>query len=178
VLKQTLTYVDFDEQEQTEDFYFHLSVPDIVEMNMIYDEGIEQVLQALAVAKDGAAIMANFKKIIGMTIGKKSANGKAFLKNDEIREEFFGSPAFDVLFEKLVLDADFAAEFVKGVVPSKVREEAAKALEVAKTKSEAADLEKPAPRIISKAEFENMPRSEMADLAEKIAIGEVVVNVD
>jgi hypothetical protein len=175
VLKHTITYTDFNDVVRTEDFHFHLSVPDIVEMNVSHKEGLEEALKAIMEAEDGQAIMDQFKKIIGMTIGIKSADGRTHIKNDKIREEFFGSPAYDVLFKQLVLDADFAAKFVQAVVPPEVREEAAKAVELAKLQNKETDLAKPAPRIVTKSELTAMPRSELPDLMEKAAIGEVII---
>jgi hypothetical protein len=58
-----------------------------------------------------------FADFIAKTYGKKTADGRSFLKSPEITEHFVGSGAYDVLFTELVLNADAAVDFINAVLP-------------------------------------------------------------
>ena len=118
MLKKSITYEDFDGNEVTEEFHFHLSKADLVELEMSKRGGLEAWLKRVSESQDGAAIMAEFKKLIGISIGKKSPDGRRFEKNLDIRNDFMQSPAYDVLFMELVTDPTKAAEFVNGIIPA------------------------------------------------------------
>ena len=49
--------------------------------------------------------------------GEKSADGKRFIKNDDIRDGFAQTEAYSELFMELATDANAAASFVNGIVP-------------------------------------------------------------
>ena len=117
MLKKTITYEDFNGQEVTEDFYFHLSKADLVELEMSKKGGLEAWLKRVVASQDGRAIMEEFKNLIMMSVGQKSDDGKQFKKSVEIRHAFKDSPAYDVLFMELVTDAAKAADFVNGLLP-------------------------------------------------------------
>lgn len=130
MLKKTITYEDFNSHTATEDFYFHLSKGELAEMEISHhgDGGLGDYMQRIVNAKDGAAIVAEFKKIILLSIGKKSDDGRRFIKNDQLREEFQSSEAFSVLFIELVTDVDAAAKFINGIVPSSLEQDVDKIL--------------------------------------------------
>ena len=50
--------------------------------------------------------------------GKKSPDGRRFIKNNEIREEFTQTEAYSIIFMELATDADKAAEFINGIIPA------------------------------------------------------------
>jgi hypothetical protein len=118
VLKKTITYTGFDDQEYTEDFYFHLSKAELVEMEVSHDGGLGEYLKRIVASNDGKQIMAEFKKLILSSYGKKSEDGRRFIKTDELRQEFESSEAYSTLFMEIVTNADAAAQFVNGIIPS------------------------------------------------------------
>ena len=44
MLKKTITYTDFDDNERTEDFYFHLSKAEIAEMELSENGGLVKLI--------------------------------------------------------------------------------------------------------------------------------------
>jgi hypothetical protein len=126
VLKKTITYEDFNGETVSEDFFFHLSKAELVELELSHQGGLSEALQRIVAAEDGKAIIAEFKNIILSAYGQKSLDGRRFIKNEQLREEFLSSEAYSVLFMELVLDAGKAAEFINGVIPEGMAEEAAK----------------------------------------------------
>lgn len=123
--KKTMTYVDFDGNERTEDFYFNLMKSEILEMELGVSGGLTGLIQRIIQAKDVPAIVAEVKKFILAAYGKKSPDGKRFIKSKEITEEFTQTEAYSKLFVELASDADAVAEFINQVVPEDVAKQMA-----------------------------------------------------
>lgn len=118
MIKETITYTDYNGVERKEDFYFNLTKAEIMEMEMSTKGGLAEMIQRIVAAQDQPAIIKIFKDLIIKAYGVKSADGKRFIKNDEVVEEFIQTEAFSQMFMKLATDADAAAKFVNGIVPA------------------------------------------------------------
>lgn len=117
MLKKTITYVDLNGVERTEDFYFNLSKPEIVKMQGSAKGGYDVQLKGIANNLDGNRIMEFFEDLIRRSYGEKSEDGRRFMKSDEISKSFMETPAYEVLFEEMVTDDKAAADFVNAVMP-------------------------------------------------------------
>lgn len=117
MLKKTVTYTDYNGNERTEDFYFNLTKAECVEMNLSTAGGLDAYLQKIVDTKDVPALITQFKDLVLKAYGEKSADGRRFMKDDEIRRAFAETEAYSVIFMELVADADAAAAFVNGIVP-------------------------------------------------------------
>lgn len=172
MLKKTITYEDFNGDQVSEDFFFHLSKAELVEMELSHDGGLSEALQRIVDAQDGKGIVTEFKNIILSSYGKRSEDGKRFVKNATIREEFESSEAYSALFMELVTNTDAAVEFVNGVVPQGLAEEAAKVtgadLEVVKERP-------PRPTVVSRREIAKMSGEDLEKLGARIASGDIVI---
>ena len=118
MIKETITYIDYNGVERKEDFYFNLTKAEIMEMEMSTKGGLAEMIQRIVAAQDQPAIIKIFKELITKAYGVKSPDGKRFIKNDEVLEEFVQTEAFSQMFMKLATDADAAAKFVNGIVPA------------------------------------------------------------
>lgn len=118
MLKRSITYEDFNGDSVTEDFYFNLSRTEIVDLETSVEGGLEATLKRIIATKDGAAIVKEFKRLVLVSYGKKSDDGKRFIKNDQMREEFSQTAAYDSLFMELAMDENAATEFIKGIIPA------------------------------------------------------------
>lgn len=118
--KETIKYTDYDDNEREEDFYFNLNKAELTEMQMSTEGGLEKRIQKIVSSQNGKEIMALFKEIILKAYGVKSDDGKRFIKNQEIRDEFEQSEAYSELFMKLVTDADAAQKFINGIIPKDI----------------------------------------------------------
>ena len=118
MIKETITYIDYNGVERKEDFYFNLTKAEIMEMEMSTKGGLAEMIQRIVAAQDQPAIIKIFKDLIIKAYGVKSADGKRFIKNDEVVEEFTQTEAFSQLFMKLATDSDAASKFVNGIVPA------------------------------------------------------------
>jgi hypothetical protein len=174
VLKKTITYTDFNEEEVSADFFFHLSKAELVELELSHQGGLSTALERIVAAEDGKAIIAEFKNIILGAYGKRSDDGRRFIKNQELRDEFESSEAYSTLFMELVTNTDAAVDFINGVIPAGMAEEAAKL--VTKDKPELASVPKPEPEIISRKEIIEMPPEELAEFGKRVQAGEVIIS--
>lgn len=124
MLKKTITYTDYNGVERTEDFYFNLTKADLLEMEMGTTGGFAEMIQKIVNAQDAPAIIKIFKDLILKAYGEKSADGKRFIKTDEVRDAFAQTEAYSQLFMELATDSDAAAKFVNGIMPADVSEKA------------------------------------------------------
>lgn len=122
MLKETITYIDYNGVERTQDFYFNLTEAEILELEMGTTGGFVEMLNTIVAAKDAPTIIDTFKKIILKAYGEKAPDGIHFLKEDDngrlLANKFKQTEAYSKLFMKLATDADAASKFVNGIVPA------------------------------------------------------------
>lgn len=118
MIKETITYTDYNGNERKEDFYFNLTKAEVMELEMSTKGGLAEMIQRIVAAQDQPAIIKVFKELIVKAYGVKSPDGKRFIKNQEVVDDFVQTEAFSELFMKLATDADAAAKFVNGIVPA------------------------------------------------------------
>ena len=178
MLKKTITYTDFNGNEVSEDYFFHLSKAELVELEMSHQGGLSESLGRIVAAEDTKAIIAEFKNILLGSYGQKSIDGKRFVKNQTLRDEFESSEAYSTLFMELVTDTNAAIEFINGVIPAGMAEEAAKLAgtpELAIVEEPVNETKPLVVRTITEAELKEMPREELVGVWEQIKTGEVVL---
>ena len=118
---KTIEYTDFNGTKREEDFYFHLSNAELMEMEMSTVGGLAEMIQNVVKANDATAIIKIFKDLILKSYGEKSADGKRFMKVDDngtpLSVAFSQTEAYSKLFMELATDDDAAAEFVNHIIP-------------------------------------------------------------
>lgn len=119
MLKKNIKYVDYDGNERTEDFYFNLNKAEVIELQLGTVGGLTKTLEKIVQEKDTSRIIEYFKTIILKAYGEKSADGRRFIKSQELRDAFEQTEAYSELFMELARDAKMAAEFINGVLPDR-----------------------------------------------------------
>lgn len=125
MLKKTITYNDYNGTERTEDFYFNLSQAEVMEMEMSTTGGLAEMIKNVVAKQDAPSIIKIFKDLILKAYGEKSADGKRFVKSEEISTAFSQTEAYSILFTELATDDKAAANFVNGIVPTEMSKKAA-----------------------------------------------------
>lgn len=118
MIKKTITYVDYNDVERTEDFYFHLTNAEIMEMEMSEVGGLTEKIQRIVAAQNAPEIIKLFKELVLTAYGVKSADGRQFIKNEELRTSFSQTEAYSQIFMELATDDKAAAAFVNGIIPA------------------------------------------------------------
>lgn len=129
MLKKTVTFEDFNGVSHTEDFYFNLSKKELMEV-AIRDRLMENI-ERIQAEKDNAKIFKAMSNIILMAYGKKSHDGRLFIKSDDVVEDFRWSGAFDEVVFSVVQSPEEASEFIRNVVPQEMAAELEAKLEEA-----------------------------------------------
>ena len=81
-------------------------------------EDYYKMINRIIAEQDGKRIIELFKDLVLRSYGKKSDDGRRFIKSQELREDFAQTEAYSDLFMELATDADAAAKFVNGIVPN------------------------------------------------------------
>lgn len=124
MLKRTFVYTDYDGKERSEDFYFNLTRAEINELDMSAYGGIQSMMMRLLDEKNTEEVVKIFKRIILSSVGQKSMDGRRFIKNDEIRDDFYQTEAYSQLFCELIENKDDAlGKFIRGIanIPDDVK---------------------------------------------------------
>ena len=124
MLKKTVTYVDYNGLERTEDYHFNLTKAELMEMEMSTEGGLAEMIRRIVDAKDAKAIVKIFKDLVLRAYGEKSADGKRFIKTEELRTAFEQTEAYSIIFMELATDSDAASKFVNGILPVDVNADA------------------------------------------------------
>lgn len=111
MFKKEIEYVDFNGKERKEEFAFHLSLPEVVRLEAKLGRGIEEHSKILIQNEDLNGLVQFLEEVILKAYGKKSEDGRTFVKNNTLRQEFENSPAYAELFEQLLVDPQLATRF-------------------------------------------------------------------
>lgn len=126
--KKTITYKDYNGEERTEDFYFHLNQAELTKMQLEIPGGLTGMIDRITQRKSGPDIMEVFNTLIEKSYGVKSPDGRKFVKSKEILDDFLQTEAYNAFFMELVTSADAAVNFFNRIIPDmSIFEEKAKA---------------------------------------------------
>lgn len=120
MIVKTVTYKDYDGNQRTEEFRFHFTQTELLEMESTTEGGFSARVNRIMSANSHGEMFAIMKNFILDAFGVKSDDGRRFRKNKDIREAFKESPAFDIIFREICTGENAAkasAEFINGVVP-------------------------------------------------------------
>lgn len=128
MLAKKITYVNYNDEEVTETFYFNLSKAELTEMEFTTEGGLKTRLESISEKKDRKEIMNVFKGVIVKAYGEKSPDGKYLDKgeNDSLGKRFTNSAAYDVLIMELFSSEKVAADFFAAIMPKDIIEKAKK----------------------------------------------------
>lgn len=165
MLKKTIKYTDFNGVEQAEEFHFHLSAEKLLELEATLPGGFEKHVDRIMASGDGAQILELFKRLISMSIGKVSEDGKRFIQTDEIHDAFTQTNAYTKLFLELGSNENIAAKFFNGIVPTELAVQAAKMQagggDVVTREGATTPVPEEPTKIISRADVEKMSGDEL-----------------
>ena len=112
-----LTYKDYDGNQRTETFYFNLNKAEIAEMELTRPGGMRSYIQNAVGANDLPTLISIFKDLIDKSYGVKSPDGRRFVKNKEVLDEFKQTEAYSEIFMMLATDDQESAKFIQGISP-------------------------------------------------------------
>lgn len=123
MITKQVTYIDYNDAERTERFYFNLSPAELLEMEMSTPGGFSEMMNAASSSQDPPTLIRLFKDLVLKAYGEKSLDGKRFIKTPEIATAFSQTEAYSEIFMELATNDVAASDFVNGIMPSKEKME-------------------------------------------------------
>lgn len=117
MVKQIIEFTDYNGVKRTEEWHFHLNKAEIIELEVSIDGGFTEAIKKMQETEDAREILKTFKEVVRKAVGKKSEDGRTFVKNDEIINEFFQSEAFSEFLVDMLKHPDKCAAFMNDLAP-------------------------------------------------------------
>jgi hypothetical protein len=116
MLKKRVKYEGFDGEIIEEDLYFNLTRMDLIELNDRYEsKDMAAYMDKIVKEKNIKELYKVLKDIVLMAYGVKSEDGKRFVKNQTVKDEFSESLAFSQLIEDFHETDTAMSDFVTGI---------------------------------------------------------------
>lgn len=128
MLKKTIKFTDYEGNEKTREYRFHLSKADLIEMELSTPGGMQNLIDAIVAKEDLRRLTNLIKEIILRSYGELSEDGTLFVKTrngHRLAEDFQQTEAYSELYMELNTNEEALAEFVNGVIPANLRQEIA-----------------------------------------------------
>lgn len=152
-----IRYTDYDGNVREETFYFNFGKHELLELEWKTPGGIEKHMADIIATQNGQQLADMFKWLIDGSYGVKSPDGRSFIKNEEVLNNFKYTPAYEILYMELATDSKIGSEFINGVFPKEAVEEAKRQKEMAEkagislvpnnTTNSVAPVQQPAPSV-------------------------------
>lgn len=126
MITKTIKYTDYNNEEREETFFFDLNKAELTEMELEKEGGLSNLIEKITKTKDVPSLIKMFKSLILRAYGEKSADGRRFVKSEELSTAFSQTPAYSILFMELVSDESAATAFINGILPQDMIAEQAK----------------------------------------------------
>lgn len=121
MIKWPITFTTYDDEEITEDFYFHLNKAELAQMQFKANGAYSKFIERITNERDLEKLSEEFRNIILNSYGKKSDDGRVFRKSQQDRDDFEHSEAYATLYMELITDADKASKFIQGILPKDLK---------------------------------------------------------
>ena len=141
MIKQHVSYEDYDGNKVEKDLWFHLNKSDLAKMSLGFDNGLIDGLTELQQKGDKKAVAEFIDNLLVNAYGVRKPGRDVFLKTAEIKEDFQYSLAHDeILMMLLGGDDDEIINFIVGIMPGMSAEDRADVIEKVKSAQEAKKL--------------------------------------
>lgn len=125
MLTKAITYTDYNGVERTENFMFNFNKAELLKMDLFTVGGLRQMVERIVSTQDIPSLMRLFDEFILKAYGEKSADGKRFIKSEELSKAFSETEAYATLFMSFFGDngAEEASKFLSAVIPSDIMQQ-------------------------------------------------------
>lgn len=172
MIKQTTSYTDYNGDPQVDDLYFHATKAELLD-HLDLKPQLEQ-LQRRLTSEDGETrelkddevreILDLVKRLVRLSYGERSKDGKKFYKSDDIWKEFEASAAYDATLFALFENPQKAFAFMSGIMPKDIMEQA-EAQQKLDNPSRPVPQDRKPKQVVAKAPETNTEQVEFSDEA-------------
>lgn len=141
MIKQHVSYEDYDGNKVEKDLWFHLNKSDLAKMSLGFDNGLIDGLTELQQKGDKKAVAEFIDNLLVNAYGVRKPGSDVFLKTPEIKKDFQYSLAHDeILMMLLGGEDDEIINFIVGIMPGMSAKDRANVIEQVKNAQEAKKL--------------------------------------
>ena len=124
MIKKTITFEDYNGEDRTKDFYFHMNQVEFSKLNGEVPGGIEKRMQKIIEDRDEDALLRIIDLIVSRSYGEFD-EADEFTKVSKtgrpLYEKFVNTDAYDQLIIELIQNEDNIVTFLKSIMPKKVQ---------------------------------------------------------
>jgi hypothetical protein len=128
MIKKTITYTDFNDQERTEDLYFHIKKSDLLD-NLDLKTSLQELQDRMTaegrteenLTEEEIYMMLRLvKRLLCLSYGIRSEDGLKHRQSPTIWDDFKDSAAYDAVLFQLFQEKGEAMDFLTGVMPKEL----------------------------------------------------------
>lgn len=124
MIKKTITYEDYEGNERTKDFYFHMNQVEFSKLNGEIPGGIEKRMQKVIEDRDEDGLLRIIDLLVSRGYGEFNDEDeftKISKSGRPLFEKFVNTDAYDQLIIELIQNETNIVEFLRGMMPKKVQ---------------------------------------------------------
>ncbi len=114
-------YVDFDGNLREETVRFNLNESEVLDLQMSENGGLTAMIERMIETQDNAKLAAEFRRLLALSYGEKSLDGRSFVKEDEegrpLFRKFKQTGAYNEVYKWLLTGENAVLEFMEGIIP-------------------------------------------------------------
>lgn len=129
MITQTIKYFDYDENEVTKDFSFHLDKLEVQELTETPsgDKNLLDIINTIGDDTSISEVLDLLKVILKKAVGRRTETG-FFIKDQQAIDELFATDAYSELVFNILSEPKEAVAFMNGIMPKALRDEIKKTI--------------------------------------------------
>lgn len=122
MFNKIIEYSDFDGNPVSNEFQFNMDKAEITEFGFSHGGDVQTYFKQVMKTEDTGALIGLFKDLLTRSVGRRSEDGRRFVKNQDIIDDFMQTGAYSAFFMDLVTHPETVSPFIVGIAPSDMRE--------------------------------------------------------
>ena len=118
--RKTVNYTDLNGEKRTEDLYFNLKTTELISIRGIMGADPTTKIRSMINDNDIGGMLEVVDKFVSFAYGRKSDDGKRFIKNATETEEFRQSEAYEALMMEFINNPEELTKFINGCIPAEL----------------------------------------------------------
>ena len=125
MIKKTITSEDFEGNQKTKDYYFHMNQVEFTKLNGEVPGGLEKRINEIIEERDEVAMLRMVDLLVSRGYGERDPEDGSFTKIGKngrpLYEKFINTSAYDKLIIELIQGENSIVSFLRGMMPKEVQ---------------------------------------------------------
>lgn len=140
MIKKSITYINYEGQQETKDYYFHLNKLDVLKMTAKLGKDLDKYVEDLLKKQDPMEMVEFIELLILTAVGTRNNPNQTFVRSEELRKEFEYSEAYAELFEEIFTNEKAASDFISALVSKQAVSKTNLVIDTVETESKTEDI--------------------------------------